>query len=263
MPIRILLCTGLVALVLAALPAAHAAGWATDDAGVLYQVFPLSKEVDRVGVIQATVTEAGRTWTETPSLTDLALHDVHGMYGITYTHLYRIDLVDPSRSVRIGALGGGFAVFNALAFDGDGTLYALGGGTIYEIDRQTGRAKKLGSLGGVWTSDGDLAWVDDALHATVNGALGCHLVRLEPKTWKVTDLGRIQTRTNATVERASSTTRAETMFDDVWGLIWDGRTLWGLTPAGEVLEIERKTATATPRYRVRATFWGACAMLRI
>ncbi len=239
------------ALVFAATDAA-AAGYATDDRGNLYRVFPGTKEVEKIGVVQ--VPGAKGAVPETPSLTDLALHDVHGMFGISYTHLYKVNVREPSKSVRVGPLGGNFfSTFNALEFDENGTLYMAGSSTLYSVDIKTGKATEIGGFGTTWYSDGDLAWIGDALYATVNGPKGCLLATLDVKTGKATAVGYI---------RIKSKTR-EKIFADVWGLIWDGRVLWALTPNGQIVELDRKTGIAKAAFVFRVTFWGACAMLRI
>ena len=166
---------------------------------------------------------------------------------------------------------GGFGSFNALAFDDEGRLFALEYGDLFQVNLKTGAAQRLGSLGG---SDGDLAWVGKALVATVNGGgSACHLVRIDMKTWRATDVGRIRyvpAPTTGDAQGAESKGDAKKdrpdrarNFADVWGLIWDGRTLYGVTPEGEVLRIDHRTARARPVMRVSARFYGACALLRV
>ena len=55
----------------------------------------------------------------------------------------------------------------------------------------------------------------------------------------------------------------KTVVRDIWGLIWDSRTLWALTPRGDVFALDRKPAIAKPKLKVKVTFYGACPMLRI
>jgi hypothetical protein len=238
-----------VALALAA-RAARAAGYATDDRGRLYRVFPATKEVERIGTVAVPADPATGRAAETPVLTDIALHDEHGMYGISYTDLYRIDLRDPENSRHVGSLGASLSTCNALAFDPDGNLFMAGGSTLYRVDRATGRASALLSFGPAWTSDGDLAWIEDGLYATVRSASGSLLVRLDVAQGRATAVGPIRTEARHT-------------FSSVWGLVFDGRTLWALTPAGEVLELDRKTAVAAVRFTTGVRFWGACPMLRM
>ena len=272
----LLLC---VAVIVAATPA-YAAGYATDDDGVLYQVIPDQALVERIGPVEVkTKRKDGTSVTSRPTLTDLALSDLHGLYGISYTTLYRIDPRKPGRSVRIGDLRkNGFGSFNALAFDDKGRLFALEGGTLHQVDLKTGQATLLGSLGSNWYSDGDLAFFGDALYATVNGGRtnACHLVRIDMKTWKATDIGAIRRaarlrdeapRKDAPKGEGAKKPKKRNVvvrtFDDVWGLIWDGRDLYGVTPQGELIQIDYRSGRAIVVTKVKATFYGACAMLRI
>ena len=41
------------------------------------------------------------------------------------------------------------------------------------------------------------------------------------------------------------------------------RDLYGVTPQGELIQIDHRSGRAQVVSRVRATFYGACAMLRI
>ena len=234
---------GWVAVSALALPAtAHAAGYATDDRGRLYEVLPRKNATRLVGTVQ--VKRAGAT--HTPTLTDLALSYKKGMYGISFSALYKIDFLDPSQSTFVGSLG---ASLNALAFDKDNVLWATGGSALYRVDLTTGRAKRVGSFGGVGTSDGDLAFVDGTLYATLSGAGGTHLATLDPKTGRAKSVGVI---------RAGP---ARALYG-VWGLIWDGRTLYALTSSGGVFKLDTAKAIAKPLFAARARFYGACPAIR-
>ena len=130
------------------------------------------------------------------------------------------------------------------------------------------------------------------LFATVNGGTSnaCHLVRIDMKTWKATDIGPIRraARVRTTTPKGDSKGKGDSKakeapkgddakgaskgkgrtvtvrsFNDVWGLIWDGRDLYGVTPQGELIQINLDNATAIVVTKVRATFYGSCAMLRI
>ena len=101
-------------------------------------------------------------------------------------------------------------------------------------------------------------------------------MQLDPKTGKGTDIGLIRLRkakAKSTSKKAGAEEkpkpkpkrelRTATALQDVWGLIWDGAKLWALTPAGHILNLDIKTAVATPHFRAPVTFWGSCAMLRL
>ena len=277
---RLSLLLSVVACLGALAAPAHAAGYASDDDGVLYQVIPDQALVERIGPVEIkSRRKDGTVATSRPTLTDLALSDLHGLYGISYTTLYRIDPRNPGKSLRIGDLRtSGSGSFNALAFDDKGRCFALEHGALYQVDLETGRASLLGSLGGTWSSDGDLAWFGGSLYATVNGGRtsACHLVRLDMKTWKATDIGPIRRIARSRTpgkgkggkegDGKDAGGKGEVVartFDDVWGLIWDGRDLHGVTPTGELIRIDHRSARATVVTKVRARFYGACAMLRI
>ncbi len=281
----------LVVTLVGAAKSAHARGYATDEGGRIYRVLPDEKKTELLGKVVITETRGAKTKSFTPSLTDLALSDLHGLYAISFTTLYKIDMRDPAKSKRIGELSRTvFAQFNALAFDDQGRLFALEGGSLCQVSLKTGLATVLGDMGDSWGSDGDLAWVGDALYASVNRGARCHLVRLDPKTWKAKDIGifrrapkkvagaKVAGRKGVapkkkaapgtvapTPEAKKGATAATsiTTFDDVWGLIWDGTTLYALTPKGEVLEVDWKTAVVRSSYRTRVTYYGACPMLRM
>jgi hypothetical protein len=265
---------------------AWANGYATDDGGVLYRVIPDERRVERIGVVEVrTPSKTGTVSVSRPTLTDLALSDLHGLYGISFTKLYKLNIRDPSKATLVGPLCVGYGQFNALAFDDKGRLFALQSGTLYQVNLKTGKARVLGGLGGRWGSDGDLAWVGDALYATANGggSRSSHLVRIDMQTWRAKDIGPIRELPRAVTPGGKGgsvspgkakppkkaqpagprrTPRLRT-FDDVWGLIWDGSDLYGVTSTGEVIEINVRTGGAQVVTRVRVSFYGACAMLRV
>lgn len=223
---------------------AYAVGYATDDRGRLFEIRPRKQLSKLLGTVKV---KFGTTWV-TPTLTDLALSAKHGMYGISYTELYKINMADPTKSTRVGLLGG--ESLNALAFDEDDALWATGGSSLYRVNLLTGRATRVGSFGGVGSSDGDLAFVGKTLYATLSGVGGTHLATLDPKTGRATSVGLIRTTTKQPVY-------------SVWGLIWDGQRMFALTSDGRVFRLDEKRAIATPLFTARNRFWGACPMLRL
>ena len=231
-------------LSIATASAAQAAGYATDDRGNLYEVLPRKQAARLLGTVKI----SGGVTSYTPQLTDLALSEKKGMYAISYTDLFKIDMTDPAKSKRVGSLGR--TSVNALAFDKEGTLWATGGSSLYRVDLVTGRATRVGSFGGVGTSDGDLAFVDGILFATLSGSRGTYLATLDTKSGKATAVGLVRSAANKAVL-------------NVWGLIWDGRKMYALASDGRVFELDTKRAIATPLFAARNRFWGACPMLRL
>jgi len=257
--------------------AAFGDGFATDSSGRLYRVLPGKKTFEKVGTVVVTKGEGKAATTYTPTLTDIAMSDLHGLYGISFSELYKIDMRDPSKSKHIGSLGG-FSGFNALAFDEAGTLFAMGGDTLYRVDLKTGAARTVGKIGSGGYSDGDLAFIDGVLYGTLARSDGSHLVRIDPKTGKGVDVGVIRRvapaeapekpkeGTGRTPRRAPKDAGGAirgTPIHSVWGLIWDGRSTWALTSDGHVLKIDPKTAHATPQFRAPVDFYGACPALRL
>ena len=232
----------LVLSLLAARPA-QAAGYATDDRGRLFEVLPRKQKTKYLGLVKV---KQGTT-SYAPTLTDIALSAKHGMYGISFSELYKIDMTDPAKSKRIGSLGS--ASLNALVFDEDDNLWATGGSSLYRIDLVTGRAKLVGSFA-VGTSDGDLAFVNKTLYATLQGMRGTYLAKIDTKTGKATAVGLIRTGDKRALH-------------SVWGLIWDGQRLFALTSSGGVYRLDEKQAVATRLFSAKNRFWGACPMLRL
>jgi len=252
-------------------PTAHAGGYATDQRGNIYRVLPETKKFERLGTVQIAPKEGQKGTAYTPILTDLALSEVHGLYGITYSDLIQIDVRDPARSRRVGALGAG-ASFNALVFDPDGKeLYALAGDTFFQVNLKTGVAKAIGPVGSGGYSDGDLGFLADVLYGTFSRGDGSHLVKIDLKTGKGVDVGLIRLVPATKKADASQPAPKESErpapkgkpVSAVWGLIWDGYTAWALTQGGSVLELDPKSARATLRFQTPLMFYGACPMLRL
>lgn len=242
----------------AGIQTAHAGGYATDQRGQIFRVLPETKKFVRVGTVQVVPREGKAGKAYAPILTDLALSEVHGLYGITYSELIKIDVRDPARSERVGVLKVGTS-FNALAFDPEGkVLYALAGDTFFSVSLKTGMATMIGRVGSGGSSDGDLGFLAGALYGTFSRADGSHLVRVDVKTGKGVDVGLIRLIPTQKTPAA----KGKPVFR-VWGLIWDGYKAWALTEGGHVLELDPKTARATPRFQTPLTFYGACPMLRL
>ncbi len=235
-----------VPLLLSMAPNAHADGYAVDGSAVLYEVSTKKKKTRRIGKVQVPRRE-GKP--EKPILTDLALSPEKGMYGISYSTLYKIDVTAPERSKRVGALR--VPTVNALCFDGEDRLWAAGGNTLYRVDLTTGRATSVGRFGVSGTSDGDLVMLDGALYLTLSTRTGSTLVRIDPKTARAKVVGVIRSG-------------ARGALPNVWGLILDGSTLYALTPMGEVYVLDPKTAVATAHFKTTGrNYYGACPRLRL
>jgi len=255
-----------LAVAVAAADRAYARAYATDDRGGLFRVFPEDEKFERIGTVKVTRKSGEKPLTYTPVLTDIALSDIHGLYGISYGELFKINMRDPEKSQRVGALGPGSGNFNALVFDAAGALYALSGDTLYRVDLEKGAAQRIGAVGSGGYSDGDLAFIDGVLYGTFSRSDGSHLVRIDAKTGKGKDIGVIHIAAKSaapTTPKERDAGETSKPVHSVWGLVWDGHKAWALTQAGHVLELDPKTARATSRFRAPITFHGACPMLRL
>ena len=97
------------------------------------------------------------------TMTDIAFAPAGNLYGLSFTHLYRID----SRTAQPVGIGPhGIREGNALVFGADGTLYAAGNLTsnLYTLQPNTGAATLVGNMG--YHSAGDLAFVGSELFLT-------------------------------------------------------------------------------------------------
>jgi len=94
------------------------------------------------------------------TMTDIAFDAAGNLYGLSFTHLYRLD----SRTAQPVMIGPhGIREGNALVFGADGTLYAAGNLTsnLYTLQPNTGAATLVGNMG--YRSAGDLAFVGSEL----------------------------------------------------------------------------------------------------
>lgn len=225
--------------------AAWGDAYANDGDGRLYLFRSAKREPTYLGQVQ--VGEGDFAYT--PSLTDIAFDAGKGLFANSFSDLYRIDLDNPHRSTLVGSFGG--ISLNALAFDDEGRLYGAGDGGLYTIDIKTGRATYVGSFGGsVLGSDGDLAFREGRLLATLRTNTGTVLAHIDTATGKASTLLPLLTADDRRV-------------GDVWGLAFDGKVLLAFTQAGEVLEVDAATGKVKSLARTRARYWGASPALRL
>ena len=118
---------------------------ASDSGGNLYFVEADTGTASSLGQIKVGATDPGPAG---PVMTDVAFDTSSGLvYGISFSHLYILNLSDPQKSRCVGAMGAGS--LNGLVVAPDGRLFAAGGsGDFYEIDPVTARTKRIGSFGG-------------------------------------------------------------------------------------------------------------------
>jgi hypothetical protein len=226
---------------------AQADGYGNDGDGVLWHVRTRQGDVVRLGQVRVVRGEDPEVPAFAPELTDVALSPKHGLYAISFSELYRVNLEDPARSTHVGSLG---TTLNGLAFDSEDRLFGAGTGGLYRIDLGTGRATHIGAFGVGHGSDGDIVFIDKELWATLSGSGGTLLARLDPTTGKALESHALHLADARRIQ-------------DVWGLSWDGRQLLGLCPTGEVLVLDRATGAARVLFETRTRFWGGAIPLRL
>jgi hypothetical protein len=135
-------------------PVANAASilWSADSSGQLGTVDVVTGDVNVVGKMGVT-------------MTDIAFDPKGNLWGITFDELYKIDK-ETAKSTRIGSLG---ASVNSLIFDTSGTLYTANS-SLYTVDTATGAASRVGNGGETYKSSGDLAFIDNDLFLSSQGA---------------------------------------------------------------------------------------------
>ncbi|HEY9848183.1 MAG TPA: Calx-beta domain-containing protein [Leptolyngbyaceae cyanobacterium] len=156
---------------------------------------------------------------------DIALSNNGQLFGITGSQLYRINPGSGSSSL-IGNFGISESL-NALEFASNNVLYGAGGSSLYTIDVNTGAASLVANLGSEFSSSGDLVFdaVNNRFFATSIGTTSDSLysVTLAGQATKIGDIG----------------------FNNVYGLSFENRTLFGFTSNGLRIAINPATGAGT------------------
>jgi uncharacterized protein DUF6923 len=159
-----------------------------------------------------------------PNVTDLAFQGPT-LWGITFAQFLRINPNTGAGTV-IGSTG--HSDLNGLAVSRDGVIYTVGfaGSQLMRIDPVTGVATAVGALG-AFTSDGDLA-VDsnNNLYGALLSGSTVVLATINLATGAATAIGPIG-------------------FPTCYGLAFHCCHLYGVTAAGQVLEINCATGAGT------------------
>jgi hypothetical protein len=174
-------------------------------------------------------------------LTDVAFRG-HTLFGVGFNDLYQVNTAT-GVAQRIGPLT--VAYVNALAVEPEsGVLYAANrAGQLVTVDPHSGRCTEIGSYGPGLGSDGDLAFLNGTLYATVQvfGGGNGLLARIDTQTGRATVLG-------------------DTGYVDVYGLIGERGFLYGLTWKGELLSISPLTGQAQFLWQVSSFPGGGLAL---
>ncbi len=215
---------------------------ASDGSGHLHFVDERTGKATDLGRIAVAPGDPGPA---NPVMTDIAF-DYAGavVYGISFDHLYILDVGDPGRSRCVGAMGA--RSLNGLVVAPGGRLFAAGGsGEVYEIDPRTAKATRVGSFGGGLGCSGDLAFHGGTLFGAVIGGAGGGdtLVTLDPRTGKATAVG-------AFVD-------ANGPVGSVYGLVSKRGELFALTAGGALHRVDARTGKLTAIGDGGPSYWGA------
>jgi hypothetical protein len=199
--------SAIVTLIIAASPASAGSKlWIGDSAGNLGTVDVQTGTVTIIGNMSNTI------------MVDIAFSPMGDLYGIGNGLLYAIDPTT-AQIYPLGNTGGG----NSLTFYTDGTLYSASN-ALYKINRYNGASTLIGSGGASYASSGDMAFIGPNLY--LSSAVGSDtLVRLNPADGHATVVGPIG-------------------FGAVYGLAYDGTTLYGVTGT-KIIKINPTTGQGT------------------
>ena len=171
------------------------------------------------------------------SVTDIAFHGPT-LYGATFSELLRLN-PDTGAGVVIGGIG---FTTNGLAVASDGTIYAgTTAGELIRINPVTGAGTLVGNFGGGLTSSGDLAFdSNDVLYGALQSGGNVVLAQLDRNTGAATTIG-------------------PTGLSTLYGLAFFCCRLYGTSSAGELVDINVASGSATVIGRNTLTQWGMTA----
>jgi hypothetical protein len=154
------------------------------------------------------------------------------LFGTDQTgNLYKIN----TNSARATLVGTSTAM-NSLAFDSTGQLWGAGSNTLYRINRFTGLATSVGTIG--FTPSGDLVFSEtDELYLSVTGNSGDSLVRLDKTNGAGTVVGNLGKGA-------------------VYGMTRVAGIIYGATESGELVRVDLTTGQSTFIRNLPATVYG-------
>jgi hypothetical protein len=195
----------------------------------LYKVDPFEKSANEVG--------AGL-----PNLLDIDTHPDGTLFGVSFDGLYRFDPWADDWVFQ-GDFGASVADPNGLAIDSDGTAFITSEDDLFSTDLHTGQATLLGSSDDFYSSGDCVVDKRDTLFVSSKHLDDGDdvLVQLSRSDGQGTQIG-------------------PTGFDNIFGLTAAWGTLYGLTSAGELIEIDRQSGQATLVHTFpNITFYGAAS----
>lgn len=192
----------------------------------LFEVDPFEKTATRLGTV--------------PNLFDIDTHPNGTLYGITSSALLEYDTNTDSWMV-IGQLGVS-GTPNGLAINNGGTAFMTASNDVYTVDLATGAAAPVGSMGGSYNSSGDcVVNKDNSLYmSSDHNFAGDALVLIDGTTGQAQDVGLMS-------------------FSEVYGLTAAWGRMYGLTGAGELIEIDSGTGQATLVHTFPGIMWYGAA----
>lgn len=173
------------------------------------------------------------------TVTDLAIDRTGRMVAVSGAFLF--DVEPTSARMRLlsqmltGAIG--------LTFLPDGSLVAAGGSQLVEVDVDDGRILRVVAAAPDYVTAGDVVALPDGMlywsAIRVGTTSGEHLLRVDPESGDVTDLGRLP-------------------VTGVWGLAYADGMLYGFTASGRRLTIELgPDGLNVETDIVQGSWWGA------
>lgn len=164
------------------------------------------------------------------------------LYGMTTSTLYRFD--DTAMQWRTVGNHGipGSSNPNGFAIERGTRGFVTAGNELYEIDISTATSRRIGAMGGSYRSSGDcVVNKGDILYMTSSQVIGTDLlVRLDG-------------------QNAQATTIGNTGFGQIYGLTFAWNKLFGVTGAGQLIEINPTTGTATLLHTYPGLSWYGAA----
>ncbi len=219
---------------------------------VLFSFSPFTNTVTEVG--RFTLPGGGNA----PDMVDLAVNAAGDVYTTSADALFS---VDPATAIATRIRVFDVAEreqFYALSFLAPGTLGStevlLGAtnmGAYYEIDPRTGDVRHLGDYPDGWLSSGDVVSVEGATYATIRRADDTEYDTLAQITF--------DTAGRSTIRVIGPIRGGGLNFRQIFGLGYWGRSVYGFSNSGQLIEIDRATGAGRLATTDTGTdrFWGA------
>ena len=202
--------------------------------------------------------------TQAPYMLDLAVDADGNVYTSSDTSLFRVD-PETAGVTEVGNFGLADEQLFALSFLADGELRAgetplvgaTNAGAYYEIDLDTADATYLGSYPDGWLSSGDIV--------SVAGLGTFATVKRDDFPSDVLVQILFATDGTSTVSVRGAIKSSTQDFQQLFGLGYWGRKMYGFDNAGQLLEIDRDTGAAEIVTTETGTehFWGAGVTTRV